>query len=73
MNPLAYYYYPSTPPVFLRDFAYPNSSPVLLPDPMRAERGNINKTTASTFAEYVCPRSHSIVRRLDENEECRIF
>lgn len=40
-----------TPPVFLRDFAYPDSAIVI--QPMRAARGSINGASASTFAEYV--------------------
>jgi hypothetical protein len=43
----------TTPPVFLRDFAYANNGPVLLPEPMRMAKGNIDKTSAKTFAEYV--------------------
>lgn len=44
---------PTTPPVFLRDFAYPDSAVFLLPEPMRAARGSIQNTSARTFAEYV--------------------
>ena len=43
----------TTPPVYLRDFAYANNGPVLLPDPMRMANANIDKASAKTFAEYV--------------------
>lgn len=45
----------TTPPIFLRDFAYTDNAPVVLHEPMRMAKGNINNASASTFAEYVRP------------------
>ena len=43
---------PSTPPVFLRDFAY-DSAVSLLPEQMRASGRSIRTANARTFAQYV--------------------
>jgi hypothetical protein len=43
-----------TPPVFARDFAFANGSPVILAHrPMRVERASVCGSSARTFAEYV--------------------
>lgn len=45
---------PSTPPIFLRDFAYPHSARVVLNEQMRmASERSIAKSLARDFAEYV--------------------
>ncbi|KAK5130509.1 hypothetical protein LTR08_001989 [Meristemomyces frigidus] len=41
------------PPVYARDFAYANSSRVVLAHPMRAQRACISGASAHTFAEYM--------------------
>jgi hypothetical protein len=43
------YEYRRLPPVYSRDFAYANSTTVVL----RMARGNIGDSTARSFAEYV--------------------
>jgi len=52
-NPLNYRRGYKTPPVYSRDFAYANNSPVVLAHPMREERESISGASAKTFAEYV--------------------
>lgn len=47
---------PSTPPIFLRDFAYPDSVRVVLTEQMRmAGDRSVAKSLAKEFAEYVVP------------------
>lgn len=52
---------PSTPPIFMRDFAYPDSARVVLTEQMRmASDRSIAKSLARDFAEYVVPFSSII-------------
>ncbi|EMC96831.1 hypothetical protein BAUCODRAFT_34231 [Baudoinia panamericana UAMH 10762] len=45
---------PTAPPVFFQDWAYANHGPVVLGDPMRRERGQVNAaTSAKSFAELL--------------------
>lgn len=47
---------PSTPPIFLRDFAYPDSARVVLTERMRmASERSVAKSLARDFAGYVVP------------------
>lgn len=47
---------PSTPPIFLRDFAYPESARVVLTEQMRmASHRSIANSLARDFAGYVLP------------------
>jgi len=47
---------PSTPPIFLRDFAYPQSARVVLPEPSRmSPTHGIGSSPARLFARYVEP------------------
>jgi hypothetical protein len=44
---------PLPPPVYSRDFAYPNSEYLLVPPGPRMARPSIRDASASHFAEYV--------------------
>lgn len=45
--------YSRSPPIFSRDFAYADSSPVVLSEESRMARENIAEFSAASFAEYV--------------------
>ena len=46
--------YSRSPPIFSRDFAYADSSPVILSERSRMADENIAEFSATSFAEYVC-------------------